>query len=164
MRADTLKNQGEPAYAALRVQHKRFDAQCVFEPHFQGGGCTGMALVQNDKNHLRIECFSDGVSPMVQVVKTVGGEDSAICAKPLPAETEAALKLAFHGLSADVFVRENDGWSLLCRDVDLRTLSTEHCGGFVGCTVGMYASGNGADMGGYADFKSFTYIEREMEK
>jgi len=164
MRADTLKDQGEPAYAAIRVRHKRFDAQCVFEPHFHGGGCAGMALVQNDKNQLRIECFSDGVSPTVQVVKTVDSEDIVICAAPLPTGTETALKLAFYGLFVDVFVRENGCWSLLCRDVNLRTLSTEHCGGFVGCTVGMYASGNGADLGGFADFKSFTYIERELEE
>lgn len=44
-----------------------------------------------------------------------------IFVKPLPAEKEVALRLAVHGLSADVFVRENDRWSQLCRDVDLRT-------------------------------------------
>ncbi len=164
MRADTLKDRGEPAYAAIRVRHKHFAAHCVFEPQFRSGGCAGMVLVQSDESQLRIECFSDGTSLTVQAVKTVDGEDTLICAKPLPAEKEVALKLVFHRLSADVFVRENGSWSQLCRDVDLRTLSTEHCGGFVGCTVGMYASGNGADLGGYADFKSFTYIEGEGEE
>ena len=163
MGADTLKDLGEPAYAAVRVRHKRYDVQCVLEPHLCGGGCAGMALVQNDESQLRIECFAGGVSPAVRVVKTADGEDIMICVKPLSAEKEVALRLAVHGLSAGVFVRENDRWSQLCRNVDLRTLSTEHCGGFVGCTVGMYASGNGADAGGYADFKSFTYVEGEEE-
>lgn len=164
MRADTLKDLGEPAYAAVLVRHKRYTAQCVFEPHFNGGGGAGLALVQNDESQLRIECFTDGASLAVQAVKTADGEDTVICVKPLPAEEELALKLTVHGLFADVFVREHGRWTQLCRDIDLRTLSTEHCGGFVGCTVGMYASGIGVDSGGYADFKSFTYIEGEQEE
>lgn len=99
MRADTLNCLGEPAYAAVRVQHKHYTVQCAFEPHFCGG-CAGLALVQNDTNQLRIECFDDGGSLEVQAVQA--GENRVICVKPLPAERELALKLTVHGLAADI--------------------------------------------------------------
>ena len=33
--------------------------------------------------------------------------------------------------------------------------TTEEAGGFVGCTIGMYASANGQDSSNYADFAWF---------
>lgn len=163
MGKDTLKDLGEPAYAAVRIRHKCFDAQCVFEPYFQGNGCAGLALVQNEQSQFRLECFSDNGISAVRAVKTVNGEDEILSMKPLPAEKELLLMFSIRGLFADAFVGENGHWSLLYQNMDLRTLSTELCGGFVGCTVGMYASGNGVDLGGYADFKSFAYIQKEWE-
>jgi len=163
MGKDSLKDLGEPAYAALRVQHKRFDVQCVLEPFFRGNGCAGLALVQNEQNQLRLECFLDGGVPAVRTVKTVNGLDRMLGIQALSPAKELRLRLSIDGLSADAFVYENGAWSPLCRGQDLRTLSTELCGGFVGCTVGMYASGDGEDLGGYADFKSFHYTQKEWE-
>ena len=44
----------------------------------------------------------------------------------------------------------------LLGESEVSNLSTEVAGGFVGCCIGMYASGNGKD-GGYVSFKNFTY-------
>ena len=44
----------------------------------------------------------------------------------------------------------------VCKEVSLFAYTTEEAGGFVGCTVGMYASSNGTDSGNYADYLSFT--------
>ena len=41
-------------------------------------------------------------------------------------------------------------------EAEVSTLSTEVAGGFVGCCIGLYASGNGSE-GGYVTFKNFTY-------
>lgn len=57
---------------------------------------------------------------------------------------KVALKV--EGLSASAEVsyglkgqKELDRCALLCSGLDIRGLSTEVAGGFVGCTVGMYA-------------------------
>ena len=40
--------------------------------------------------------------------------------------------------------------------VDALAYTTEEAGGFVGCTIGMYASSHGTDSKNYADYVSFT--------
>lgn len=39
-----------------------------------------------------------------------------------------------------------------CRKISLLPYTTEEAGGFVGCTVGMYASSNGSNSDNYAEF------------
>ena len=41
-------------------------------------------------------------------------------------------------------------------EAEVSNLSTEVAGGFVGCCIGLYASGNGQE-GGYVAFKNLTY-------
>lgn len=43
-----------------------------------------------------------------------------------------------------------------CDKVSLLAYTTEEAGGFVGCTIGMYASSHGTDSKNYADYVSFT--------
>ena len=44
---------------------------------------------------------------------------------------------------------------LIAEDISLLPYTTEEAGGFVGCTIGMYASANGQDSSNYADFAWF---------
>ena len=69
------------------------------------------------------------------------------------------LKLRVEGLVASVLYQSGTEWKTAASGIDLRSLSTEHAGGFVGCTLGLYASGNGEDAGGYSDFETMTYRE-----
>ena len=66
------------------------------------------------------------------------------------------LYLKAGGQRAEFFVRDEEGKVLkLIKDVSLLPYSTEEAGGFVGCTIGMYASANGQDSSNYADFAWF---------
>lgn len=163
MRGATLKDRAEPAYLAVRQQHKEFDAAVCFSLSGSDktkAGCAGMALMQNNENHIRVECFSESGGQSARVIRCAGGKEELLGHATLPKEKEIRLKLSVRGLFADVFWYQ-DGWRPLARDIRLTALSTESAGGFVGCTVGMYASGNGADTGGYADFTSFSYQAAE---
>ena len=59
---------------------------------------------------------------------------------------------------------EQELWEILIRGeeqsagdkVSLLAYTTEEAGGFVGCTIGMYASSHGTDSKNYADYVSFT--------
>ncbi len=154
MARDSLGDPGDPAYAAVRVCHKRFDAEGRLEAGFPEGCSAGLALVQNEKNRLRIEYLSMGTGGILRAVRTVMGEDVTMGAMPAPDEKDVVIKLAVRGLWADALYFDGVVWQTLCRDVDIRALSTQLAGGFVGCTVGMFAVGDGT---GHADFKSFAY-------
>lgn len=158
MKGDTLKDLAEPAYLAVRQQHTECVAETEAELHFgEDGGCAGIALMQNNENHLRVERFREGGRDGIRVIRCVQGNDEELCLTDGIETKIIGLKVDVHGLLADVSYRFNEGWKSMISDIDIRPFSTESSGGFVGCTIGMYASGNGKDTGGYADFTHFTY-------
>lgn len=158
MREASLKDLSEPAYLAVRQQHKDYEVETKFEVHFGSeGGCAGIALMQNNENHVRAEYFSEGDINGIRVIRCVQGTDEELCRTEGIGTTTIDMKLSVHGLYADLTYMCGEDRQPLISDIDIRALSTESSGGFLGCTVGMYASGNGKDTGGYADFASFTY-------
>ena len=58
--------------------------------------------------------------------------------------------------SAGIWVRLGEKMICACDKVSLLAYTTEEAGGFVGCTIGMYASSHGTDSKNYADYVSFT--------
>lgn len=159
-RCDSLKDCGEPAYLALRQQHWNCEFETSFIPHFcKESDCAGIAMVQSNENHLRAECYpqDSGIKLVVSLCKD--GKDSCLARMDMSAATPIKLKLRVEGLVASVLYQSNSEWKPVAYDIDLRSLSTEHAGGFVGCTLGLYASGNGEDAGGYSDFERMTYRE-----
>ena len=73
---------------------------------------------------------------------------------------EVRVVLKVNGLKASVELQPVEDpalKALLCEDLDIRDLSTEVAGGFVGCTVGMYAVADKECSDQAACFRSFTY-------
>ena len=66
----------------------------------------------------------------------------------------AAVEMSFEQKEAE---KSAVGTSLLCGDIDVRNLSTEVAGGFVGCTVGMYAVADTDSRSEAACFTSLSY-------
>lgn len=140
----TLKEQDSPTYVGIRQQHHAFrlETSLAAEQLFDKSGCVaaGLALLQSNAYHLRLEACGREL----QAVLCRDGQDTVEGSLPLP-ELQAGgplkLYLQVEGLQATV------GYSLGGRDVpvaermDIRSLSTEVAGGFVGCTVGIYATG-----------------------
>ena len=158
MREASIKDLSEPAYLAVRQQHKDFEAETKFEIHFgTEGGCAGIVLMQNNENHVRAEYFRENDKSGIRVIRCFKGNDEELYLTEGIETQIMNLKISVHGLHADLSYECGDERVPLVADVDISTLSTESCGGFLGCTVGMYASGNGQDTGGYADFALFTY-------
>ena len=54
-----------------------------------------------------------------------------------------------------IYIVQNGETRPVAEAVDLRPYSTEYAGGFVGCTMGMYASAYGKESQDYADFAWF---------
>lgn len=172
MRESSLKDLTPPAYLGVRWLHKAFEAEALFTARFAGeDDCAGMALVQSEQAHIRVEYFQKDQKRGLRVIRCAAGEDVCVSQKDDVGGQTVALKLVVHGLAADVWAAVaqtakekpfslddvRGSWQPLAKGMDLTHMSTESAGGFVGCTVGMYASGNGKDDGGYADFAEFSY-------
>lgn len=217
MKKETLSETASPAYVAVRQQHHTFCAETSFTAHFAADGdCAGMVLLQNDKNHIRLECapaqteeesvnlplcakteeksanmplcakmeeesvkvplsakaetaryMKKNAVWLVRAVRCCKGVDTILAQKTIPVfrgecaqqgdDAVLAMRVCVRKLAADLFWKTGKEWQLLASDIDIRHLSTEFAGGFTGCTVGMYASGNGTESAGCADFETFIY-------
>lgn len=60
-------------------------------------------------------------------------------------------------LSASCKSSSEEAWLTLAEGIDTEFLSTERCGGFVGCTMGPYATGNGKKTENAARFYTLRY-------
>ena len=69
------------------------------------------------------------------------------------------------GTSASLYSLSDKGLEPFVRDLDISALSTEVAGGFVGCTVGIFATdGEDREEPVYANFKSFSYERYEPKR
>ena len=172
--AVTLKEKKSPSYVALRQQHHSFRAQAdLLTDHLTEGRRAGLALMQSNDYHLRTELCRMGEQLKAEVIFCRGGSDTTVCSVvigsddiPQPALSleEVQLVLTVEGLSASLELwAPQDGQTqgaekaLLCRDLDIRDLSTEVAGGFVGCTVGLYAVADTEGREGAACFRRLSY-------
>ncbi len=150
----TLKENASPTYLAIRQQHHHFQVTVEMQDNnLFAGRRSGIALLQNNEYHLRAE-VSDGC---IEAVICEKGTDRVVASAALAQET-VVLQLEVYGLKATISVLEGGRETIIASDIDIRTLSTEVAGGFVGCTVGMYAiaENNNTDK---VLFKSLSYKE-----
>ena len=67
------------------------------------------------------------------------------------------LCIACNGLNAALYYEQNGKNACVAKEIDLSFLSTEITGGFIGCTVGMYASANGTASTNHSAFHGLAY-------
>ncbi len=157
---DNLTETTHPAYLSIRQDTVSFEARCeLYTDNLYMGTRAGMCLYQNSKYQLRIELSECKCS----VVTVKNGIEEAI-AELNVFDSPATLLLKVNGIFASVYNFTGKGMEPVCRDIDISFLSTEVAGGFVGCTVGLFAfDGEDREIFQYAKFKSFTY-ERIVTK
>ena len=178
-RSVPLKEKGSPSYLCVRQQHHAFRASAVFgAENLTEGRRAGMALVQSNDFHLRVEVSRAGTGIGAEVILCSEGRDRTVGKHLIRAEEgedilldEVQVTLKVEGLTASVelgysrMLRATEeccpGTALLCGGIDIRGLSTEAAGGFVGCTAGMYAVADQDAGGQSARFRSFSYIAQE---
>lgn len=166
----TLKEKESPSYLALRQENHFFEAAAVLSTaNLSEGKKAGIALVQSNEYHLRAE-VSRGAAGKIKIEGFLckGSQDELVCSREiLLTGQELALHLRVKGLTAEMFWENEETGedNLLFDKLDISSLSTEVAGGFVGCTVGMYAmeeeetAGGAAGRGESALFISFRYQE-----
>ena len=145
------------SYFGIRQKNYAFYAETgmEFEPK-QECETAGMVLYQNHENHLRMEIRKGADENYFVVTACIHGEERILTEKPA-GEGRQFFKIRMHcdRQKARIWLFRDGRESLIAEDISLLPYTTEEAGGFVGCTIGMYASANGQDSSNYADFAWF---------
>lgn len=147
------------SYMGIRQKDYRFhvSAGMKFTPR-KSCETAGLLLYQNHENHLRFEIVQDGDGRYAVLISCVHGAESVNAKVPLPAEELIELHMEAAEQEAAFFVCDMEGrMTEAAAHVSLLPYTTEEAGGFVGCTIGMYASANGKKSDNYADFTWLIY-------
>lgn len=145
------------SYFGIRQKNYAFYAETgmEFEPK-QECETAGMVLYQNHENHLRMEIRKRADENYFVVTACIHGEERILTEKPA-GEGRQFFKIRMHcdRQKARIWLFQDGRERLIAEDISLLPYTTEEAGGFVGCTIGMYASANGQDSSNYADFAWF---------
>ena len=151
------------AYFGVRQSSYDATVRCGIAFLPQGAETAGLVLYQNHNNHLRIEIAAGDTRRVIRVTEHVCGSDHIAAEHPIGADGAVTLMLRLHGQRGEVYAEEHGVQTQIAQNLDLLPYTTEAAGGFVGCTVGMYASGNGTESDNYADVEYFTYKNDSCE-
>ena len=151
---DNLSGTGVPSYVCIRQDSKFFEARVtLYTDNLMMGTRAGLCLFQSEGFHVRFEITEN----RGRVVLVNNGKEELIAEDALR-ESPATIIMKVSGTSLSVYSLNDRGMQPFVRDLDISSLSTEVAGGFVGCTVGIFATdGDDREEPVFARFKSFTY-------
>lgn len=154
----TLNDLDNPAYIGVRQEEYKFLVSTMMEFNpLNSKESAGLAVIQSNEYNIRYEYTIEESRKVIRVVENKNNIETITAKKYIDAEN-IFLKIIAINHKFDFYYSE-DGvkYYLLKEDLECKYLSTEIAGGFVGCTVGMFASSNGENSENYADFMYFEY-------
>lgn len=151
---DNLTEQKTPSYVCVRQDSHSFEAAAsFFTDNLYMGARAGIAYMQNAKYQLRFEVSEC----KARVVLVKDGAELIYSEMPVY-ESPVNLVVRINGVKASLYVLSAKGLEPVVRNLDISELSTEVAGGFVGCTVGIFATdGEDREEPVWTQFKSFSY-------
>lgn len=157
---DLLSSKGNPSYVCTRQQHFsfRFETALSFAPTGTNEQ-AGIAIFQCEGYHYQCLAGTDGAASVITVLKTENGATETISKTSLDG-TCSSLNLRLEADGQDLtFSCSTDGltYTTVADKLDGRILCTDVAGGFVGNTIGIYATANGADSDTFAEFDYIEY-------
>lgn len=148
--ADALTTQGVPSYVCIRQQHHVFTVSASLRNDgITGKGVAGLVLYQNNLYHLKVELNGEKAA----LILCENGVDKVLGEKTVSGG-EITVGISVNDLCAKAYVEDAAGHYDFETAADVRNLSTEVAGGFVGCTAGIYAVG---DPGASVTFTKLSY-------
>lgn len=157
---DTLSSRGTPTYVCRRQLDFCFTAETdvTFRPKAENE-MAGMAIYQSQSYNYQFLIGIKQGQTLLSLVRTKKDVTNVI-ATALLDEQYPSVKLQIMQQEQNLTFRyQTDGktYCTLADNIDARILSTDIAGGFVGTTIGMYATSNGQPGDTCADFDYFTY-------
>ncbi len=157
---DNLSELSYPSYLCIRQDAKHFEVRVsLYTDNLMMGTRAGICLMQNNMFHVRFEVSEN----RGRVVLVKNGEPDLIAQDTIE-ESPATLVMKVAGTKLSLYSLNEKGMKPFVRHLDISSLSTEVAGGFVGCTVGIFATdGEDREEPVYAKFKSFAYRRIESK-
>lgn len=164
---ETLKELESPAYLGFRQLEYDYEAELELRyPELGFEEETGLTILQSNEFHMLFRITKKDARDReltLQVVKCVNKVENLLAEKQLVVsgsepnkENKLSLKIKGHGQKAD-FILCSEGQEIsLIKDVDIHEMSTEVAGGFVGNTIGVYATSCGKPTEHYVDIMNFS--------
>lgn len=158
---DLLTSDGRPSYVCLRQKDSSFALESAL--HFEGkkGEQAGIAIFQNSNFQYQCLLGTDGNVSQLTVLKVEHGETITLCTKTLDAQyTDIVLRLEAEQQDLRFLYSLDDGthFTEIIAHLNGQILSTDVAGGFVGNTMGIYATSNGKESDTFATFDYIEYI------
>lgn len=158
---DLLSSTGNPSYVCVRQTDFNFcfETAVEFSPVFQNEQ-AGIAIFQSDGFNYQCLTGTDGTSSVLSVIRTQNGTTETLADITLDKKyNRFQLRLEADGQDLS-FSYSTDGknFSVIADHIDGRILCTDAAGGFVGNTIGIYATANGEDSSTTAAFDYVEYI------
>ncbi len=154
-----LTEETSPTYVGIRQQHHCFQAEAVVDADsILQEQETGIVLLQNNAYYLRTALTREADGGIILRVYLCRNLEEKLIAQNTLADAQEEIKISLkvNGLTAAVKGICDKAEINVAREIDIHSLSTEIAGGFVGCTVGLYAfSGNETKK--EAIYKKFLY-------
>ena len=157
VRAPKITETKNPSYWGIRQTSMNHSAETMMRFTPGEGEEAGIVILQSDEANLRLTygCYN-GIK-MIRAVRCEGGVETIIAMQEI--ETDCVtFRFRQRNQKVAMLARINHGEETQIGElVDTHYLSTERAGGFVGCTIGMYASGNGMESENVARFGWLSY-------
>jgi xylan 1,4-beta-xylosidase len=163
----TMKDLASPAYLGFRQLSYEYEAVLELEfDKINASEETGLVILQSNEYHMLYRIKNHGDDIKLQVVKCINSKENIIAERLLSQidykknirnnSSSIALKIKGHGQRADFILQTDVLEVLVDKDVDIHEMSTEIAGGFVGNTIGVYASSCGELSNNYIKILNFT--------
>lgn len=158
--SDLLSSKGNPSYVCTRQKDFsfRFETALSFEPA-NTKEQAGIAIFQSDAYNYQCLLGTNGTNSVITVLKTQNGATETMKEVVLDGSF-TSLNLRLEADEQDLsFSYSTDGstYTTVEEQIDGRILCTDVAGGFVGNTIGIYATANGSDSDTFAAFDFIEY-------
>lgn len=148
------------SYLGVRQCSYSMNISTRLEFELEGDGdAAGILLFQNQKNHLKMEVIKKEEKFVFRVTQVVQGKDMILAEKQIR-KKGLEIHLKTDSQKAWIFLNQGNGRVPVAEGVSLKYYTTEASGGFVGCTIGPYASAYGKESSSWADFSWFCAVGR----
>ncbi len=161
---DLISSSGRPSYVGIRQQHFSFLFETSLEFHpASTNEQAGIVIFQSDAFHYQCLLGTDSSTSVVTVLRTKDGITETISETAL-AEHCPRLTLQLRADRQELsfsFSTDGNTYTTAAEKLDGRILCTDAAGGFVGNTMGIYATANGSESETFAAFDYIQYVETE---
>lgn len=150
-----------PSYVCLRQTGMSFifEAKMDFDPVSETEE-AGVVILQSESFHYRfVKMLKEG-NKLLRLIRCKEGQEEILSEERVDIDTREHIILRITAKLQDLtFDYSYDGkeYHTLKSNVDARILSTDVAGGFVGNTLGLYCSSNGAESGNHVDYDWISY-------